>query len=66
MSCPKISDSWSKFSGRGQIIDLSGFLLYNRIKNERIGIVMKRSPDELDTRQMPCRREVTSEKNYCF
>lgn len=65
MSCPKFSDSWSKFSGRGQIIDLSGFLLYNRIKNERIGIVMKRSLDELDTRQMPCRREVTSEKNYC-
>lgn len=27
--------------------------------------MQKRSPEELDTRQMPCRREVTSEKNYC-
>lgn len=25
----------------------------------------KRSAAELDTRQMPCRKEVTSEKNYC-
>lgn len=25
----------------------------------------KRTKEELDTRQMPCRREVTSEKNYC-
>lgn len=26
---------------------------------------MKRSSEELDTRQMPCRKEITSEKNYC-